>query len=507
MPKPGGSPPGSPAASQESANSPSPVVTAKAHRGEVTKSLSVTGSLMALQEVSLSAKQGGKLLEVTVREGDTVAAGQVIARIDATDLLAQVRTAEASLTSARARLTQAEAAYQQAGKTLEADVTSARATYNQQTTVSQAQVRSAEAALASARSRLSTLQEGARPEERLQTQASLSVAESNLRKAQADLTRNEKLFTAGAISQAEIDQYRTARDVAQANLNAAKATVELQLKGSRQQEIDQAKLQIDQAEEALRQATAGRATDAVRRAALDTALANKTQLTVKQADISSARAGIDSANAALTTARQAVTDTVIRAPFSGKVASRTAQPGQNVTVTNPIVSLVAMDSVNFEPAVPSVSLSQVKVGQSVAIAVDAYPGKTFAGKVVRIYPSGSSASRTFPVRISLDNKAGVLHPHMFAQGKITTEKSQGVVLFPKEAILKKDGKNIVFVLENNKAIEKSININYEDGLGKVSSSDLKEGDVVVTLGQRTLKNGDSVTADSNQEEKNNAMAR
>ncbi len=474
-----------------------PVVTQSVKVGDVSQTVLVTGSLVALQDVSLSAKQGGRLAKVLVRQGEPVSAGQVLARIDATDLEAQVRSNEASVASAQAKLAQAEAAYGQQLKTTETAITSARATYQQQVATSSAQVRSAEAALASARASQSTVREGARPEERTQTQAILTSAQANLKKAESDLSRYEKLHAAGAVSDAEIDQYHNARDVAQANLNSARAAVELQQKGSRRQEVEQSTQQVRQAEEALRQARAAQATNAVRKADLDTALAQRAQNAVKRADVRAARASVQEARNALTIARQAVADTVVRAPIAGRISARSGEPGQIVKSDTVLLHVIALDSVYFEPSVPNTALGSVKVGQQVMVQVDTYPGRKLQGTVSRIYPEGSSTTRSFPIRVTLPNSNGALRPQMFAQGQITTSAHRNVVLAPREALVTDaaSGKNVVFTVENGVAHKRGITPGYPspDG-GWVEVSGLSRDAQVITMGQRSLKDGQNVSA-------------
>ena len=387
-------------------------------RGDISKIVEVSGSLVAVQDVALSAKQGGKLAQILVREGDQVQKGQILARVDATDLESQVRVDQAEVASATAKVDQAKAAYEQEVTNVKAGIDSARASLAQQLESSQAQIKSAESALASAKASLSTTLECARPEERNQTQASLAVAQANYTKSQSDLKRYKRLHDAGAISDADFDQYQNASDIALANLNSAQAALRLQKEGNRTQDIDRAREAVRQAEETLRQTRAQSATNDMRRADLETAVATRKQNNVKLADIKSANASLLEAQSTLAIAEQAVADTIVRSPIAGRISQRLAEPGQVVTSSTVVLHVVSAGELYFEPSVPDATSSDLHVGEPVSVQVDAYPARPFSGVVASIYPQSSTANRSLPIRVVLENKDGQLKPNMFAHAKL-----------------------------------------------------------------------------------------
>lgn len=471
-----------------------PAVTTKAARsGDVSQTVSVTGSLVALQDVALSAKQAGRLVQVLVREGDTVKAGQILARVDDTDLRSQLRSSEAAVGSARAKLEQAQAAYAQQLAQTNASIDSAQATLNQQTATSAAQVRTAESQLASAKAELSTVMEGARPEERKQTEAALASSEASYKKAESDLRRYKKLHDAGAVSDAEYDKYVNARDVAQADLNSKQAALNLQQEGNRSQDIQRAKETVRQAEETLRQAQAARATDEVKRADLRTALAGRKQNDVKLADVDAARASLQEALSTVAVARQAVEDAVVRSPIAGRISERTAEPGQVITSSTVLLHVVSLDSVYFEPAVSDSDLASIKVGQPISLHVDAYPAQTFAGTVTKIYPQSSSETRTTSLRVTLPNSEGLLRPNMFAQGSIIVATHRNATIVPKSAVVAKNGKQQVFLVEGGTVRAKDVTTGLSTDKGEsVEVGGVSAGASVVTSGADGLEDGEKV---------------
>ncbi len=463
--------------------------------GEVSQTVPVTGSLVALQDVTLSAKQPGRLTEVLVREGDIVKAGQVLARVDETDLRSQLRSSEAAVTSARARLEQAQAAYSQQLAQSEASIDSAQAALIQQTSTSAAQVRSAESKLASAKEALATVLEGARPEERKQTEAALASAEATYRKAESDLQRYKKLHDAGAISDAEYDKYVNAREVAQADLNSKRAALRLQQEGNRRQDVQQARETVKQCEETLRQANAARATDEVKRADLRTAIAGRKQNGVKRADIDAAKASLQETISTVAIARQALGDALVRSPIWGRISERTAEPGQVVSSVTSLLHVVSLDSVYFEPAVSGSELALIKVGQQVSLHVDTYPNETFLGSITKIYPQSSLDSRTTSLRVTLPNSGNKLRPNMFAQGAILVQTHRNVMIIPTTAVVTKGDKHQVFVVEGGVVRIRNVTPGISTDKGaSVEVEGLAAGASVITSGQAVLEDGQKVQA-------------
>lgn len=479
-----------------------PVEAIPVRRGDATRHTAVTGSLVALQDVTLSSKLSGRLAEVLVREGDTVRPGQIVARLDTTDLAARVRSAEDAVTLARARVAQAEAGYRQQVVTSRANVDSAEAEYSQQQEMSRSNVEAAEAELASARARLSQVREGARRQEVGQAESRVAIARATLARAKSDHDRNASLHDQGAISTSALEQYETVYQVAVEELRAAEQNLSLVKEGARSQEVEQTEQAVRQAGERLRQARSARAQDRVRKAQLQGARAARAQDEVRASEIQGARAALGQAQSELIVARQALADAQIIAPLAGQVASRSAEPGQIAGAGETLLRIVALDTVFFEPTVPEREVGRIRPGQPVEVRVDAFPDKLFQGKVTRVYPAGSGASRAFPVRITLSNPERLLRPEMFARGRIVTERQGDVLLVPREALLRDNGSNSaarLFTAEDGIARERKVSLGAPSPDGKWfavsggSGANLSAGIPVVTMGQRGLKDGEKVT--------------
>jgi RND family efflux transporter MFP subunit len=433
-----------------------PVTTSVVTVGSIEDSIPVTGELKAFNSVILSSKIMGKIDSVSVREGDYVSAGQVVIRLDQTDALAAYRQASAALETARARLSQAITAR-------EVTVVSSNAAIEQ-----------AKAALAAAEANYEKIKKGARTQERMVAENAVATAKANMDNAQANLRRMKQLFAEGAIAQAQLDVAQTQYDVALAQYNSAKENLSLVIEGARGEDIRAAQAAVDQAREALR-----------------TAKANAAQIALRDEDINSARAGVSQAQAALTTAEEQLRNTYIRSTVSGFVAQRMAEPGENAAPGIALMSIVDVRSLYFEASVSETVIARIKPGQIVSVKVDAYPDKTFTGKVEKINPAAKSSVRSFGVRIRIPNSTAELKPGMFARGTIITTNKKGVLLVPQSAIEYRGGENLVFTVDGTKAVMHKIKkgLSNPDVAEILPPTDIKDGDEVITSGKEYLQDG------------------
>ncbi len=441
---------------QEAAAPATAVAVVSARIGDIPFTVSVTGSLQALDDVIISAKVPGKIAKVHVREGDSVRAGQVVAEQDTSDLAAQVRQAEAALKSAQARLKQAETALAL------------------QPTQNETSLRQAEAALEAARARLRAMETGARRQERQQVEQQVASAKANLDNAQANMERVRRLYQQDAVPKQQLDAAQTAYDIALAQYRTAQEQLSLVQEGAREEDIEAQRAMVRQAEEAVRLARTG-----------------DLQLRVRQDEVNAAKALVAQADAGLYYARQQYESAFIRTPISGTVAMRAVEPGQMAGAGTPIVRVVNLNSIFFEANVSETQVRYVRIGQPVSVTVDAYPGETFRGVVSRIYPVGAEGSRDFIVRVDMRNDGGKLRPEMFARGEILVDVHRDVVLIPKDAIVIQDGKQVVFVVEGDVARRVTVQTGYINGTN-AEVRGVRSGAQVVVQGQENLRDGDKV---------------
>jgi membrane fusion protein (multidrug efflux system) len=216
----------------------------------------------------------------------------------------------------------------------------------------------------------------------------------------------------------------------------------------------------------------------------------------RQEDIQQARAQVAQAEAGLALIQVQLRDSTIYAPFAGTITQRHVEPGEVVSSSGSQSSLFVLsqvDDVYVEFIVPAQHRAELQHGQTAQMAVDGLPGKIFEGRVEEIRPAADVASRTFGVKVRIPNPQGILRPGMFARGAIEVGVRHDVLQIPEQAVVTATSGPIVFVARDGRAIRQSVAVgDTHDGLVEVKSG-IAAGDQVVVQGQEALTDGQSVT--------------
>jgi len=162
-----------------------------------------------------------------------------------------------------------------------------------------------------------------------------------------------------------------------------------------------------------------------------------------------AKASVDAAQGALDIVQKSLNDTISHAPISGLVSVRHVQPGEKVAVDSRLIEIVNLQKLELEAAVPSSEITQVAIGQTVALRIEGLP-QSFEGKVVRINPSTQNGSRSIPVYIQVANPQNLLRVGMFADGRLLLRNQSGVLTLPQSAVRTVNNGKFVFAVVNNK---------------------------------------------------------
>lgn len=168
-----------------------------------------------------------------------------------------------------------------------------------------------------------------------------------------------------------------------------------------------------------------------------------------------AKANVDTARGALDVAQKALTDTVVKAPISGMISSRTIEPGEKVSIDNKLLEVVDLRQMELEAPVPTADILKVQLGQEVLVTVEGLP-QAVSGKVVRINPATQSGSRSIMVYVRIDNPQGLLRAGMFADASLTLDKRDAVMTIPQTAIQTEAGKTYVYVIEAGKLVRRDV---------------------------------------------------
>lgn len=384
-----------------------PVQVAAAQAGAMVEEVPVTGTVRALRAADIQAQVSGRVLAVSVREGDSVAANQVLITLSQTELQSQVEQAQAGVSAAAARLS-------------------------------------------ASRRRLEIVEKGAREEERAMALSRLQQAEAVLRQAQADRERMRRLHQEGAVSRQQLDAAQTAYDTALANRDSARDALALTEKGARAEERDAARQEVR-----------------------------------------AAQAELSRAQGALAQVKELLSHTVIRSPISGVVYQRDIEPGEIASPAGPpLLRIADPGSVYLEAVVSERLASRVSAGQKVTVSLTS--ARTLQGSVQRLVPVADPTSRDFVVRIGLPDADSALRPGMFAQARIRVEEHPNAVIVPKDALVDRAGKTVLFVVREGKAAERTVQVGLLDRTRAEIRSGLTPGESVVVIGAQGLKDGDAV---------------
>lgn len=205
-----------------------------------------------------------------------------------------------------------------------------------------------------------------------------------------------------------------------------------------------------------------------------------------------ALAAFQSAEAAFDLARTRLDKTTIRAPFPGVLGLRSVSPGEFVERGAALVTLQSLDPLKVDFRVPETFLTAVRIGQQVAITVDALGGRAFAGEIYAADPQLDVEGRAIRLRARIPNPGGELRPGLFARVTIIAEERESALLVPESAIVPQGGRRFVYRLEGDKVARVEVRLGKRQA-GEVEVIEgLRPGDVVVTAGQQRLREGAAV---------------
>ena len=204
-------------------------------------------------------------------------------------------------------------------------------------------------------------------------------------------------------------------------------------------------------------------------------------------DEAAARLAESEANLAL--ARVRMEKTKIAAPFSGRLGLRRVSPGDYIQPGQAIVNLEDLDPIKIDIRIPELYFAQVKTGQAVRLRVDAFPARTFDGRIYAIDPRIDTATHTLLLRARIPNPAGELRPGMFARVTLQLGVRAGAVLVPEEALVPMAENKFIYRIVEDKAVLTPVKVGERRG-GKV---EIIEGvgadDTVVIAGQAKIFDG------------------
>lgn len=423
-------------------------------RGAITTSVGATGTLAAVRTADLSFGVGGNVAQVSVKLGDKVKKGEVLARLDPSSLpsaarpgtgatVQQIRAWQSSsvnlamqdLPNAQQALQDAETS-QTAEANAEVALASAQSTYNSALTdYTQQIVNPQTGALNSA---ISQLQGSQAHWQYLvahnASQAAISAAYNLFLQDLQQLERVQSLYNSTGYS-----------GLVPSSTTAAVVTAEYNL----------AKAQLADAQAALKNFQNG----------------------VNPQTVAAARARVNADEATIAEAE-------IVAPFDGTVTALNVLPGDVATANKAVISLADQSQLHVDIPISELDISTIVVGQTATLTFDAFPSKDYTGQVtvVNQVPTISSGSVTYTVRVVVQDADTNLLPGMTAGVTIVTSQLNDVLVVPTRAVRTVDGKQVVYELLGNRLIAVPVKLgatNDADTLAQVTGGSLQTGQKIV----------------------------
>ena len=384
-----------------------PVATEIVHLGQFTAKVTYTGSVAPLQEQIVYPRVEGYLKNLSVYNGDRVSGNQLIAIVDSPDLQSKVAEASAGQAAATSEIPTAQ--YNVARMSAE------RA-------AAQGEIQSAKSELTRANAMVAAAEKGV-----AQRQQDVKSAKANLGYWNAEIAREERLLKSGAVSAQEFQSE-------QAQATAAEAEYE-----NKQAMLEEAKANVEAAlsDVAGKQSAISVATQ---RAAAASAALTGAGYEVRQKAAMARQAG-----AMVVTAATVDQYRYVRAPFAGTVTKRYVSPGQFVTPSTAVASIVQMDHVRLQSNVSDRDIDGIKIGASVVAHFAKDPNLVITAKVTSISPLADQASRTAAVEALVPNPNHKLVPGDAVTLDIAVSGSSEAISVPSNAIVQKDGMDAVWI--------------------------------------------------------------
>ena len=227
---------------------------------------------------------------------------------------------------------------------------------------------------------------------------------------------------------------------------------------------------------------------------------------VAQATVDNDASVLRSAKAQVSAQQRVMAEKIVRAPFAGRLGIRQVDQGQYLAAGSMIVTLQALDPIFMDFYLPQQALGDVRIGQTVALQADSFPGRSFAGEITAVNAKVDTASRMVQVRASLHNPKEELLPGMFATVSVAVGTPQQQITIPQAAVSYNPYGSLVYVVHEGTADasgKKTLTVTQQFVTTGDTRGDqvtivkgLAAGDTVVTAGQIKLRNNIPVLVDN-----------
>ncbi len=239
-----------------------------------------------------------------------------------------------------------------------------------------------------------------------------------------------------------------------------------------------AKVQLDQAELALKELESSFSSQ------IEQLEAQTSDSTLKLAE-----AQLNQAQVGYNQTLETLGNAVVTAPVGGIVSEVSVTVGNMASSAQPAMNLTNPNSLYSPVSVAENLVNRLTTGDAVKVTVSSVSEDSFFGKIEHISPSSDPQTKLYPVKISLENSSGSIKPGMFAKVELTVEEKANVMAVNSEAIILKNDKTIVYVVEGDKAVAKEVVTGLDTGVNIEILKGLSLNDKVIIKGQTLVGEG------------------
>jgi HlyD family secretion protein len=434
-----------PALAQMGAAPEVPVVVVRVAERPVRDEVTFIGTVEPDRAVTVQSEVAGRVARAEPREGEAVLAGRtVLAELDDTPNTLGLEEARASAAKARHEWDKLARGYRRE------------------------EIDEGRQAVARAEARLRDLEAGPRPQEREQARSAVAEAEARRVMTEREFRRMEQLADQGLVAAQDRDRAWQAYEVARSQERAAREQVALVEAGTRPEQIEAARAEVRQARERLRLLEAG----------------------PRLEEIAQAEAEYRRAAATVERLADEIRRMRIVAPITGFLVRKRVEIGGWVRAGDAVAELIALDPVYVVGPVGEREVGRLARGARARVTVDAYPGRTFGGEVAYVVPQADLQTRSFPVKVRVRNGDHLLKSGMFARVALGIPANRRAIHVPKDAVLRRDGGAVVFVVEDGVARARAVQTGLASGETlEILDGALAPGQEVVVVGNDMLRDG------------------
>lgn len=460
-------------------------------RGTVVETVAISGKTEAAERVELAFERSGRIGFVAVRVGDRVLSGQTLAALNASGLAADLAEAEASVLAERAAL--AEGISLQEVRVENAGTSLADARKNLLDKIADAYAKSDDAV----RNRTDQLFSSPRS---VRPQLTLVLADSVLEANTESMRfRLEGLLTEWQASLAGLgissDLAAAARRSRERLNDVAAFNDTMNLVISGQSVADTVRSDLSTGRTNIQTAIANLSAAEEKVAGAESALAlAERELAIKKGaeGVAVAEAKLRQAEAKAESIRVELSKTVLRSPLAGIVTKQEAKTGQIASANQVLAAVMSESQFEIEADIPEISIGKVRIGNPVAITLDAFPGETFSGRVTAIEPAETIVGGVvnFKTTVAFDSADPRLKSGLSADLTIETARREQVLLLPLRALIENGRGTFVRKREGESEREVPVEIGIRGASGDAQIvSGLSEGDLVFPASEPAPGNG------------------